>query len=45
MDGVTRFAGAPIVPGSASGAALATDVPLSLWGGLDPDTGEEIPRT
>ncbi len=39
-----RYAGLPIVPGAACGSALVTDVPLSFWGGLDPDTGEVIDR-
>lgn len=29
----------PAVPGSASGPAVVLDEPLSLWGGLDPETG------
>ncbi len=33
-----------IVAGSASGTALVSDVPISLWGGLDPETGEIIDR-
>jgi predicted aconitase with swiveling domain len=36
--------GIPLVPGTATGRALTTDVPLSLWGGLDPETGEVIDR-
>jgi predicted aconitase with swiveling domain len=31
-----------LVPGSASGPALVLDAPLSLWGGLEPTTGEII---
>jgi predicted aconitase with swiveling domain len=34
--------GRPIAPGQASGLALVLDEPLSLWGGLDPETGEII---
>lgn len=30
------------VPGAAAGPALVLDEPLSLWGGLDPATGEII---
>ncbi len=41
---MTRYAGAALVPGAASGEALVTDTPLSFWGGLDPDTGEVIDR-
>ena len=33
-----------IVAGDASGEAVVTDTPLSLWGGLDPDTAEVIDR-
>jgi len=31
-----------LVDGSASGAALVLDEPLSLWGGLEPETGRII---
>jgi predicted aconitase with swiveling domain len=31
-----------LVPGSASGPAAVLTEPLSLWGGLDPDTGSVI---
>lgn len=31
-----------LAPGTASGAALRLDEPLSLWGGLDPATGRVI---
>lgn len=31
-----------LVEGRASGQALVLDTPLSLWGGLDPETGEII---
>ncbi|MBI3978797.1 MAG: DUF126 domain-containing protein [Chloroflexi bacterium] len=40
----SRLIGRALVPGAASGPVLATDVPLSLWGGLDPATGEVIDR-
>ncbi len=33
-----------LVPGAAAGAALVLEEPLSLWGGLDPVTGEVIDR-
>lgn len=39
-----QFRGDPIVPGRGGGTVVATDVPLSLWGGLDPDTGTVIDR-
>ena len=29
-------------PGTASGAALVLDAPLSFWGGIDPDTGRVV---
>ena len=32
------------MPGEANGVAFVLDVPLSLWGGLDPNTGELIDR-
>ena len=31
-----------LVPGAASGPALVLDEPLSLWGGLDPETGRIV---
>jgi predicted aconitase with swiveling domain len=33
-----------VVAGAATGAAVAADVPLSFWGGLEPTTGEIIDR-
>jgi predicted aconitase with swiveling domain len=33
-----------VVPGTATGEAVTTDVPISFWGGLDPHTGEIIDR-
>ncbi len=33
-----------LVPGRASGPLLVLEEPLSLWGGLDPDTGVVIDR-
>ena len=44
MGGLTRFAGQPVAAGSASGEAVAADVPLSFWGGYDPETGMIIDR-
>jgi len=41
---VTALRGRPLVAGAAAGAALVLDEPLSLWGGLDPETGEIIDR-
>jgi len=34
----------PLVPGAAHGRALVLPEPLSLWGGLDPESGEIIDR-
>jgi predicted aconitase with swiveling domain len=42
--GVTVVQGRPVVAGSAQGEALAADVPLSFWGGFDPDSGIIIDR-
>jgi predicted aconitase with swiveling domain len=36
--------GRPVVAGSAEGIALVSRQPLSLWGGLNPRTGEIIDR-
>jgi predicted aconitase with swiveling domain len=33
-----------LLEGTAGGAALVLDEPLSMWGGLDPKTGEIIDR-
>ena len=33
-----------LIPGAASGEALVLPEPLSLWGGLDPTSGEIIDR-
>lgn len=33
-----------LLPGSASGPVMALDEPLSMWGGLDAETGEIIDR-
>ena len=41
---MTTLAHRCLVPGSATGKALVSDVPISLWGGLDPETGEVIDR-
>lgn len=34
----------PLLPGPATGTVLVLDEPLSMWGGLDPETGEIIDR-
>lgn len=36
--------GEPLVAGRAAGRALILGEPLSLWGGLDPETGEIVDR-
>jgi predicted aconitase with swiveling domain len=36
------FDGRPLMAGGAAGPALVLDEPLSLWGGLDPQSGELI---
>jgi predicted aconitase with swiveling domain len=36
--------GKAVVPGRARGTALVSSQPLSLWGGVNPDTGEIIDR-
>ncbi len=36
--------GTVLVPGNAAGEALVLPEPLSLWGGLNPETGEIIDR-
>lgn len=41
---VIRFTGQPLVEGEAEGSAVATDTPLSFWGGVDPHTGKVIDR-
>jgi predicted aconitase with swiveling domain len=44
VGGVTVVPGQPVVAGSARGEAVAADVPLSFWGGVDPETGMVIDR-
>jgi predicted aconitase with swiveling domain len=36
--------GRPLVPGTAEGTVMKLNEPLSLWGGLEPRTGEIIDR-
>ena len=38
------IAARPLVPGAAAGLALVLGGPLSMWGGLDPESGEIIDR-
>lgn len=42
--GVKSLVGMPVVAGTANGTAMVSDVPISLWGGLNPETGEIIDR-
>jgi uncharacterized protein len=42
--GETSFAAEVLVGGDAHGEALVLSEPLSLWGGLDPETGAIIDR-
>ena len=43
MGPLIRFRGLPIVIAApVRGRALVSDVPLSFWGGFDPDSGEII---
>ena len=42
MGLVAQFTGEPVVARDAQGKALAADVPLSFWGGFDPDRGTII---
>lgn len=44
MGRLTSIQATPILPGAAEGEILASDVPLSFWGGFDPDTGDIIDR-
>jgi predicted aconitase with swiveling domain len=37
-----RLLGSPTVARRAQGIALAAEIPLSFWGGFNPDTGEII---
>jgi predicted aconitase with swiveling domain len=41
---VRTLTGRAVVPGSAEGTALVTREPISLWGGLNAQTGEIIDR-
>ncbi|KPF41983.1 aconitase X [Rhizobium sp. AAP43] len=45
MNGpVVDISGYELVPGTAEGPLLYSDVPLSFWGGVEPITGEVIDR-
>ena len=42
--GLSGLGGRVLVPGETHGTVLKLDGPLSMWGGLDPETGEIIDR-
>ncbi len=44
MATTSDFIATVLVPGKAQGVALVLPAPLSLWGGLNPETGEIIDR-
>jgi predicted aconitase with swiveling domain len=44
MASMTVVSGQSVASGSARGEALAADMPLSFWGGFDPETGVIIDR-
>ncbi len=44
MGEALRRVARPVVAGEASGEVLVLEEPLSLWGGLDPRSGEVIDR-
>ncbi len=37
-----QLSGRAIIPGEATGTVLVSRVPISLWGGVDPETGRII---
>jgi predicted aconitase with swiveling domain len=41
---LNELQGQALVDGAATGLALVTDVPLSFWGGVDPETGQIIDK-
>ena len=43
-DGSREFAARALIAGDATGPGLVLSEPLSLWGGLDPTSGEIIDR-
>lgn len=44
VSSATVFQGEAFVKGTASGKLIASDLELSFWGGVNPDTGEIIDR-
>ncbi|MCA9901291.1 MAG: DUF126 domain-containing protein [Anaerolineales bacterium] len=44
MNSAKKLRAKVLVAGTASGVALVLSEPLSLWGGLNPETGEIIDR-
>jgi len=37
-----QLSGRAVIPGKATGTVLVSRVPISLWGGIDPETGRII---
>ena len=37
-----QLSGRAVIPGEATGTVLVSRVPISLWGGVDPETGRII---
>jgi predicted aconitase with swiveling domain len=37
-----QLSGRAVIPGEATGTVLISRVPISLWGGVDPETGKII---
>jgi predicted aconitase with swiveling domain len=44
MGRIARFLGQSLIAEAASGEAAAANMPLSFWGGFDPETGIIIDR-
>lgn len=42
MERLTRFQAQVVLAGTARAEVLAADVPLSFWGGFDPETGRVV---
>jgi predicted aconitase with swiveling domain len=42
LAGRISLKGKPLLPGSAKGAAVVSQQPISFWGGVDPLTGQVI---
>src|SRR5262245_4424393 len=44
MGGLIHIHVEHVVEGTAAGIAISSDMPLSFWGGFDPDSGKIIDR-